>query len=73
MTPTVATAAQALLFTGGLHLIHANRDRSQVVGAVLVVILIMALGAAALAMLPPIAVSDDAIRAADPAFELFAP
>ena len=73
MTPTLATAAQALLFTGGLRLIYANRDRSQAVGAVLVTILIMALGVAALAVLPPNAVSDDAIRAADPAFELFGP
>ncbi|MCJ2022468.1 MULTISPECIES: hypothetical protein [unclassified Methylobacterium] len=73
MTPTLATAAQALLFTSGLRLIHANRDRSEAVGAVLAIILIMALGLAALAVLPPNAVSNDAIRAADPAFELFGP
>lgn len=73
MTPTIATVAQALLFTGGLRLIHANRGQSQVVGAVLTIILIMALGVAALAVLPPNAVSDDAIRAADPAFQLFGP
>lgn len=73
MTPTLATVAQALLFTGGLRLIHDSRGRSQAVGAVLAVILIVALGVAALAVLPPNAVSDDAIRAADPAFELFGP
>lgn len=73
MTPTLATAAQALLFTSGLRLIHANRDWSEAVGAVLAIILIMALGLAALAVLPPNAVSNDAIRAADPAFELFGP
>jgi hypothetical protein len=73
MTPTIATVAQALLFTGGLRLIHANRGQSQAVGAVLAIILILALGVAAFSVLPPNAVSDDAIRAADPAFELLGP
>ena len=73
MIPTIAAVAQAMLFTGGLRLIHASRGQSQAVGAVLAIILIMALGVAALAVLPPNAVSDDAIRAADPALELFGP
>lgn len=78
MTPTLSAAAQALLFTGGCRLIHAARFRAEPVGTALaataiVLALILAAVLAALSLPPPDAVSDDAIRALDPAFNLLGP
>lgn len=76
MTLFLSATAQALLFTGGCRLIHANRLRAELVGTVLVAlvtVLVMALSTAvALTLIPPSAVSDAAIRACDPSFDLLA-